>query len=195
MKKLFVLALALVATAAFAEELAIGSTAPGFTLTNAADGKTVSFKPGDGKTSVVVFTCNHCPYSKAFEDRIINLGREYAKKGVAFYAVNPNDDASYPDETMDKMRERAQSKKFSMPYLKDGDSSIARAYGARVTPHVFVVDGTGTIRYRGYVDDSAKADEREHSGLSDALDALLTSKDVEKTSTKAFGCTIKWKKA
>lgn len=194
MKKLSIIALILLTTAAFAEELAIGAKAPGFTLTNAADGKSVSFKPGNGKTAVVVFTCNHCPYSKAFEDRIVGLGREYAKKGVVFYAVNPNDDLSYPGESMDKMRERARTKNFSMPYLKDGDSSIARAYGARVTPHVFVVDGTGTVRYRGYVDDSARVDEREHTGLSDALDALLASRNVEKTSTKAFGCSIKWKK-
>lgn len=193
MKKPLVLSMALLATVAMAEELAVGANAPGFSLVNAVDGKTVAFKPGDGKTSVVIFTCNHCPYSKAFEDRIVALGRDYARKGVAFYAVNPNDDSAYPSETLALMKDRAKAKNFSMPYLKDGDSSVARAYGARVTPHVFVVDGTGKVRYRGYVDDNAKTEEREHSGLSDALDALLTNQNVKQTATKAFGCTIKWK--
>ncbi|HEY5609777.1 MAG TPA: thioredoxin family protein [Thermoanaerobaculia bacterium] len=189
------LALVLVATIACAsEELAIGAKAPGFSLTSAVDGKTVTFAPGDGKLSVVVFTCNQCPYSKAFEDRINSLARDYGAKGVVFYAVNPNDEAIFAEESMAVMKERATAKKYPMPYLKDADSSIARAYGARVTPHVFVVDGTGVVRYRGYVDDSAKPEKREHTGLSDALDALLAKSDVKVVDTNAFGCTIKWKK-
>src|SRR5687767_13608492 len=193
MKKLLVLSMALLATAAMAEELAVGANAPGFSLVNAIDGETVAFKPGDGKTSVVIFTCNHCPYSKAFEDRIVALGRDYAKKGVVFYAVNPNDDAAYPSESLALMKDRAKAKNFSMPYLKDGDSSVARAYGARVTPHVFVVDGSGVVRYRGYVDDSAKPEERKTTGLTDALNSLLNGRDIATTDTRAFGCTIKWK--
>ena len=176
-----------------ADELAIGADAPNFSLVNTADGKTYSFKPGDGKPAVVVFTCNHCPYSKAFEDRIVELGREYGKKGITFYAVNPNDDEKYPAETADKMKDRATTKNYPFPYLKDGNSEVARAYGARVTPHVFLVDARGKVAYRGYVDDSAKSDEREHEGLSEAMDALLADKAIQKASTKAFGCTIKWK--
>lgn len=176
-----------------AKELDIGSKAIPFSLVDAVDGKTVSFKPGDGKPAVVIFTCNHCPYAKAFEQRILTLAADYAKKGVAFYAVNPNDDVKYPEETMEKMKERATAKNYTLPYLKDGDSAIAKAYGAKVTPHVFVVDGTGNVRYRGYVDDSAKPDERQDTGLSNALDQLLAGKPVSNTATKAFGCTIKWK--
>lgn len=176
-----------------AAEVAVGAKATGFSLVNAANGETVTFKPGDGKTSVVVFTCNHCPYAKAFEQRILTLAADYAKKGVAFYAVNPNDDEKYPDETMEKMKERALEKKYTLPYLKDGDSAIAKAYGAKVTPHVFVVDGKGDVRYRGYVDDSAKPEERKDAGLANALDQLLAGQEVANASTKAFGCTIKWK--
>ena len=91
------------------------------------------------------------------------------------------------------MRARATSKDYPFPYLKDGDSTIARAYGARVTPHVFVVDGSGVVRYRGYVDDSAKPEQRQHTGLTDALDALLAGRAVPQTATRAFGCTIKFK--
>lgn len=194
MKQLLFALLILCAPLALADELAVGTTAPAFSLKNAVDGKTVAFKPGDGKLSVIVFTCNQCPYAKAFEPRLIALGRDYAKKGVTFYAIDSNDDAAYPIETEAEMKARAVDRGYPFPYLKDGDSSIARAYGARVTPHVFVVDGKGTVRYRGYVDDSAKAEERQHSGLSDALDALLAGKDVSTASTRAFGCTIKWKR-
>jgi len=193
MKKMFALTLALVASVALADELAVGATAPSFSLVNTVDGKTCSFKPGDGKITVVVFTCNSCPYSKAFEQRLASLGSEYGKKGVVFYAINPNDDVAYPSESADKMKARAAEKKFPFPYLKDGNSEIARAYGARVTPHVFVVDGGGKVRYRGYVDDSAKAEEVEHTGLQDALDSMISKAEIQKTSTRAFGCTIKWK--
>ena len=196
MKRLLLaLVLLAVATVVIAEELAVGAKAPGFALTNAVDGKTVRFAPGDGKLSVVVFTCNQCPYAKAFEDRIVALGRDYAKRGVTFYAIDSNDDAAYSVESSAEMKSRAQAKNYPFPYLKDGDSRIARAYGARVTPHIFVVDGKGVVRYRGYVDDSAKPEERQHTALHDALDSLLANKDVAVTATKAFGCTIKFKPA
>ena len=94
-----------------------------------------------------------------------------------------------------EMRARALTKNYPYPYLKDGDSAVAHAYGARVTPHVYLIDGSGTLRYRGYVDDSAKPEERKTTGLSNALDDLLGGKAVSNQTTHAFGCTIKWKKA
>jgi thiol-disulfide isomerase/thioredoxin len=195
MKKVFAtLVLFAAATACFAaDEVAIGATAPKFSLVNAADGKTVAFNPGDGKLSVVVFTCNQCPYAKAFEPRIIELAKQYQPKGVVFYAVNPNDDARNSIESLDNMKARAAEKGYTFPYLKDGDSATARAYGARVTPHVYLVDGKGTVVYRGYVDDSARPEERKTTGLTNALDELLAGKAVSNQATKAFGCTIKWK--
>ena len=102
-------------------------------------------------------------------------------------------DAAYPVETAQEMKSRATSRSYPFPYLKDGDSRVARQFVARVTPHVFVVDGAGVVRYRGYVDDSAKPAEREHTGLNDALDALLAGKEVKVAATKAFGCSIKFK--
>jgi thiol-disulfide isomerase/thioredoxin len=194
MRKTFLfLLLAGLAAASVADELAIGATAPKFALVNAVDGKTVAFKPGDGKLSVVVFTCNQCPYAKAFEPRIVELARQYQAKGVAFYAIDPNDEAQYAVESLAEMKARATAHGYSFPYLKDADSAIAHAYGARVTPHVYVIDGGGTLRYRGYVDDSAKAGERRTTGLSSALDDLLAGKAVSNQTTRAFGCTIKWK--
>jgi len=193
MKKALAMALMFVAAAAVADELAVGAKAPAFSLANAVDGKTYAFRPGDGKISVVFFTCNQCPYAKAFEPRLIEIARQYQSKGVVFYAIDPNDEGRFSEETLANMKDRAVSKGYPYPYLKDNDSSIARAYGARVTPHVYVIDQTGTLRYRGYVDDSARPEERKTTGLTDALDALLANKPVANTATHAFGCTIKWK--
>lgn len=190
----FGLVFALAAAVAGAQEqIAIGAAAPNFTLVNAIDGKQVAFKGDDNNLKVVVFTCNQCPYAKAFEPRIIEVAETFGPKGVKFYAVNPNDDAKYAEETLENMKARAEAKEYPFPYLKDGDSKIARAYGARVTPHVFVVDGKGTVVYRGYVDDSAKKDERKTTGLTDALNSLLNGREIANADTRAFGCTIKWK--
>lgn len=183
----------LFAVVACAEELAVGAKAPQFSLVNAVDGETVSMKPNDGRVKVVIFTCNACPYAKAFEPRIIEVAQKFGHKGVTFYAIDPNDDSKYSDETLANMKARAEKMEYPFPYLKDGDSSIARAYGARVTPHVYVVDGDGIVRYRGYVDDSAKVAERKTTGLTDALNALLNGREVANGETRAFGCTIKWK--
>ena len=192
-KTLLAVSLLLVAVTLCAAELEIGTKAPKFSLVNAVDSKTVSLNPGDGKLHVVVFTCNQCPYAKAFEPRIIEIAKTYQAKGVSFYAIDSNDDARYPEESVASMRSRAVAKGYSFPYLKDGNSEIAKAYGARVTPHVYVVDRKGAVRYRGYVDNSAKPDERKTTGLTDALDALLAGKPVANASTNAFGCSIKWK--
>lgn len=193
MKKLCLIAMLLGAAVACGDELAIGAKAPNFALVNVVDGKTVAFQPGDGKVSVVVFTCNGCPYAKAFEPRIVELAKQYAAKGVKFYAINPNDDDRYPVETAELMKQRATEHGYLFPYLKDGDSAVARAYGARVTPHVFVIDKSGAVRYRGYVDDSAKPEERRTAGLTDALDSLLAGHEVANNTTRAFGCSIKFK--
>ena len=193
MRKMVLAALILFPVIALAGELAIGVTAPGFNLVNAVDGKSYAFKPGDGKVSVLVFTCNQCPYAKAFQQRLNDIANEYASKGVAFYAINPNDDQKFEEETLDNMKARAVAQKYPFPYLKDADSSVARAYGARVTPHVFVVDGKGVLRYRGYIDDSAKPEQRSKTGLTNALDALLANQPVTETETREFGCSIKFK--
>lgn len=195
MKKQVMLGLVMLLAAAVAgaEELAVGAKAPDFKLVNAIDGKEVAFKANDDKLKVVVFTCNQCPYAKAFEPRIIEIAERFGPKGVAFYAVNPNDEAKFSEERLENMKARAVEKGYPFPYLKDGDSTTAKAYGARVTPHVYVVDGSGTVVYRGYVDDSAKPDERKTTGLVDALNATMNGREIVNKETRAFGCTIKWK--
>lgn len=193
MKKVFAVALMLVAGSLAAAELEIGAKAPAFSLVNAVDGKTVEMKPDDGFMKVVVFTCNQCPYAQAFEPRLIEIANKWRGKGIRFYALDPNDDTRYPEESLAGMKKRAEEKDYPFPYLKDGDSAIAKAYGARVTPHVFVVDGEGIVRYRGYVDDQADPAKRQTTGLTDALGALTNGREVANASTRAFGCSIKWK--
>jgi thiol-disulfide isomerase/thioredoxin len=194
MKKMLAVALVLMAGSLYAgEELAVGAKAPAFSLVDAVDGKTVAMKPDDGMLKVVVFTCNQCPYAKAFEPRLIEIANKWGHKGIHFYAVDSNDDAQYAEETLANMKARAEDRGYPYPYLKDGNSAIARAYGARVTPHVFVIDGTGVVRYRGYVDDQADPAKRTVTGLTDALGALTNGREVANAETRAFGCTIKWK--
>lgn len=200
MKKLGFVVLMLVATLAVAEEptavtqeLGSGAKAPAFSLVNATDGETVAMDPNDGKLKVVIFTCNQCPYAKAFEPRLIELANRFGHKGVRFYAVNPNDETKFAEETLANMKARAVAQEYPFPYLKDGDSKVARAYGARVTPHAFLIDGDGLIRYRGYIDDSAKPAERKTEGLINALNALMSGRDIAAAETRAFGCAIKWK--
>ena len=107
MRKLFAFAMMFLAAAALADELAVGMKAPAFSLINAVDGKTVAFKPADGRLSVVFFTCNQCPYAKAFEPRLIEIAKAYEAKGVKFYAIDPNDDARYAEETLANMKARS----------------------------------------------------------------------------------------
>jgi thiol-disulfide isomerase/thioredoxin len=110
MKKLGMVVLVLAATLAVAEELGSGAKAPGFSVVNATDGGTVTMKPDDAKLKVVVFTCNQCPYAKAFEPRLIEIANRYGHKGVSFYAVNPNDDSQYSQESLANMKARAEEK-------------------------------------------------------------------------------------
>lgn len=145
---------------------------------------------------VVIFSCNHCPYVQAWEDRMVQLQADYGPKGVQLIAVSANDVAQYPDDSFPSMRERARQKGFNFPYLYDESQQVARAYGAERTPEVFVFDKARGLRYHGAIDDNY--DEpgavKEHY-LRRALDAVLAGKTPAVAETKPVGCTIKWKAA
>jgi peroxiredoxin len=176
-------------------QLEPGTKAPSFSL-KGIDGKVHSLPELKGeKATVVVFTCNHCPFAKAYEDRLIGLAKAYASQGVRFVAINPNDPKVQPQDGLEEMIARAKEKGLPYPYLVDDTQEIAKAYGAQVTPHVFVLDAEGVLRYRGRVDDSAKEGEVKSRDLRDALDALVAGKPVPVPATKAFGCGVKWKKS
>ena len=142
---------------------------------------------------VVVFSCNHCPYVQAYEDRLIAIQRDYAARGVQLVAINSNDDVNYPEDNFDNMVARAKAKGFNFPYLRDASQEVARAYGATHTPQLFVFDQDRRLRYTGKIDDNwQRPDAVSRRYLREALDALLEKKQPTEPSTHAIGCTIKW---
>lgn len=147
----------------------------------------------DKRVVVVMFSCNHCPYVKAYEDRFVEIRRQYADKGVVIVAINPNDDSVFSEDSFENMVIRAREKGFNFPYLRDEDQSVAKAYGAEKTPEVFVFDERRVLRYHGRIDDNAWNPKRvKVHYLRDALDALLDRRAVPVEETSPVGCTIKW---
>jgi len=146
------------------------------------------------KAVVVIFSCNHCPYVRAWEDRMVEVQADYASRGVQLVAINSNDAVKYPEDSFEKMKERAREKKFNFPYLRDEGQEVAKAYGAERTPEVFLFDKTGALRYHGVIDDNYDDPAAvKIRYLREALDAVLTGTLPRTTETKPIGCTIKWK--
>ena len=183
--------------------LPIGSSAPNFSLPG-VDGKTytlASFK--SSPILAIVFTCNHCPTAQAYEERIIQLTKDYKKKGVAVVAISPNDPKSvnlnelgYTDlsDSYPEMKIRAKEKGYNFPYLYDGETqSVAKAYGPVATPHIFIFDKERKLSYQGRIDDMENpAKTPTNHDARNAIEALLAAQKVPVTSTKVFGCSIKW---
>ncbi len=175
-----------------AAEPKAGDAAPGWSGLIGVDDKKHSlddFK--SAKALVVVFTCNHCPVAQAYQDRLIAVAKDYKSKEVELVAVNVN---NIPEDRLDKMKERAKEKKFEFPYLYDPTQKVGHDYGAKVTPHVFVLDKDRKIAYVGAVDDEMKADKVKKQYLRDALDAVLAGKTPAVPTTKPVGCAIKYEK-
>lgn len=182
------------------ETLKIGSPIPEFSNLPGADGKKYSVKDFDkNKILVVVFSCNHCPYIKAYEDRMIAFQRDFARKGVQLVAINSNETQNYPEDNYEEMVRRAKTKGFNFPYLRDENQSVATAFGATHTPEFFVFSTEGgdekrSLRYHGKFDDNHQnPDAVTVSYVRDAVDALLAGKKVSVAETHSIGCTIKWK--
>lgn len=175
----------------------VGDVAQDFSLKN-IDGKMVSLASyKKAKGFIVTFTCNHCPYAKLYEDRIIELHNSFASKGYPVVAINPNDVTKQPEDSFDNMKKRAQEKSFPFAYLYDESQEVAAAFGATRTPHIYLLKKEGTelkVKYIGAIDDSPRnADDASELFVSDAINALLKGKEIKKTHTKAIGCSIKWK--
>ena len=177
------------------ESLAIGSVAPSFKKLPGVDGKSYSLEDFAGaKLLVVVFSCNHCPYVQAYEERIMSFEKEYRAKGVCLVAINSNEVENYPEDNFDEMVKRAKLKGFDFPYLRDEDQSVAEGFGATHTPEFFILDNKRKIRYHGKMDDN----HQNPSGVKrryvqEAVDALLSGKPVAEPETYSIGCTIKWR--
>lgn len=182
--------------------LAIGATAPEFSL-KGVDDKTYTLKTfSDSKFLAIVFTCNHCPTANAYEGRLKKLVEDYKRKSVAVVAISPNDPKSvrldelgYTDlgDSFEEMKIRAKQQELNYPYLFEGDENgVARKYGPTATPHVFLFDADRKLRYVGRIDDSEREAYVKVHDLRDALDALIAGQEVKAPKTNAFGCSIKW---
>ena len=144
--------------------------------------------------TLVVFTCNHCPFAKMWETRIVELGNTYAAKGIGVVAVNANDPAVAADDSYDKMIERAKERGMQFPYVVDATSNVARAFGASRTPEAFLFDANGKLVYHGAIDDNGQEPEKvTNTYLKNALDAVVGGKDVPVKETKSIGCGIKFR--
>jgi peroxiredoxin len=170
---------------------AIGEGAPTFTLPDTAG---TIHAPDGASATVVVFTCNHCPYALAWHDRIIGVASDYADRGVSMLAINPNDADRYPRDSLDAMRARVEGGEFGdVPYLRDESQEVARAYDARTTPDLFVLDSGGVLRYRGAPDGDQDDPSEDAAWLRGALDAVLEGRAPDPDETRPVGCSIKWK--
>lgn len=194
---IFILTLILGTSIALAEGYKPGDKATDFSLKN-VDGTMISMADyDDARGFIVIFTCNHCPYSKKYEDRIIALDAKYKEKGYPVIAINPNDPAKQPEDSYPMMQERAKEKGFSFPYLFDETQEYASTYGATRTPHVYILqkeDGGLFVKYIGAIDNNVKSEQLvDEKYVENAVDALLAGNDPEEDYTRAVGCTIKWK--
>ncbi len=172
-----------------------GDKATDFKL-KSVDGKMYSMSDyKDAKGFIVVFTCNHCPFAVKYEDRVIELAKKYKSKGYVLLAINPNDPSVVPDDSFDKMKERAKEKSFTFPYLFDEGQKIFPQYGATKTPHVFLLDKNLIVKYIGAIDDNVDdaSAVKEHY-LENAIADLEKGKEPAVAVTKAIGCSIKVKK-
>ena len=173
--------------------LTIGDATPAHVLPD-TDGNGWSFGgASEAPATVVVFTCNHCPYALAWQDRIAQVADDYAARGVRVLAVNPNDSDRHPGDSSEAMRDRVAREQWTIPYLRDDTQEVAREYGAKVTPDVFVLDSEGRLRYRGAPDADYDKPSEQAEWLREALDAVLSGAVVARPETKPVGCSIKWK--
>lgn len=172
------------------KSLEVGDPAPAWSKLEGVDGKKHSLADlKEAKAVAVVFTTNHCPVAKAYEDRLVALHKQYADKGVALVAINVNNNEA---DRLPKMKERAEEKGFQFDYLYDSSQKIGRAFGATVTPHAFLLDGNRKVVYMGAIDDNQDEDKVENHYLKDAIDAVLAGNAPEPATTKQFGCGIQY---
>ena len=177
-------------------ELEIGSAMP-LVDHQLADisGKTMTLTNAKGDAgTLVIFSCNTCPWVLAWEDRYVTLAQEFIPKGIGMIAVNSNESQFERDDSMEEMVEHAQEMGYNFPYVQDPGSKLATAFGARKTPHIYLFDEKDKLVYRGAIDDNARKPRKvKQTFLADAMDALLTGEKIDPVSTKALGCSIKFK--
>ena len=174
--------------------ISIGERAPDFELPGTDGAGHALSANGPAAATVVYWTCNHCPYALAWHDRMLDVARDYADRGVRFLAINSNDAEGYPADSFEAMVNRVEQEgEWPHPYLYDESQQVARAWGAEKTPHVFVLDPELKLRYLGAPDADYDDPSQRAAWVREAVDAVLEGRDPERQETLAVGCTIKWK--
>jgi peroxiredoxin len=191
----FMALVASVSVAASAFGINIGDKAPSTSVKmKNVDGREVSIADVAGKEgTLVIFSCNHCPFVKAWQGRIASIGNAAKGKGVGVIVINSNDPASYPEDSFTEMQARAKQLGFTFPYVVDATSGVARSFDATRTPEAFLFDKDGKLVYHGAIDDSQKVDQVSKHFLQDAIDAATAGKDIPVKETKFVGCGIKYR--
>jgi peroxiredoxin len=179
--------------------LSIGDPMPNFTLP-AVDGLTITAADIKDPVLCIIFTCNHCPYAKAYEDHLVELGEDIDQEGGQIILINSNDSTHYPEDDFEHMQKKAEEKHYPFPYCHDESQEVAKAYGALCTPHCFVFDAERKLRYKGCIGKYLGKMVPTTKGvseynLSDACHALLDGKEPPENEVNAIGCSIKWKEA
>lgn len=177
--------------------LPLGTEAPDFALLDTVSGKEMSLSEiQSDKATVVMFTCNHCPYVLHINEELVGLATEYMKKEVAFVAISSNDIENYPQDAPDKMTALAKEVGYPFPYLYDATQVVAKAYDAACTPDFYVFDGEMKLQYRGRLCASRPKTDVPVTGedLRAAIDAVLTGTPVSEKQYPSAGCNIKWLK-
>jgi len=176
-----------------ARALDLGAPLPARTVAmRNVDGRPVTIAATRGaKGTLVLFTCNHCPWVRAWEERFVRIGNEARTRGIGMIAINSNDPSAYPEDAFDAMQERAKSHGYRFPYAEDATSEVARAFGATHTPEAYLFDAGGRLVYHGTVDDDARhPDQVRQHFLADAVAAVAQGRAVPVAETKALGCGI-----
>lgn len=177
-------------------KFALGAKAPDFVLPDVRSGKTVCLQElKSEQATVMMFICNHCPYVKHVKDELVRLAHDYQPKGVAFVAISANDAVQYPEDSPERMKQVANEWGFTFPYLYDETQEVAKAYDAACTPDLYIFDGKLQLVYHGQLDDSRPKNDKPVTGrdMRNALDAVLSGKEVNKEQVPSVGCNIKWK--
>ncbi|MGA2757225.1 MAG: thioredoxin family protein [Solirubrobacteraceae bacterium] len=171
---------------------AIGALAPNFTLPDTYANAT-PLRDVDSPVTAVVFTCNHCPYALAWHERVQAVARDYGPRGVRILQINSNDAERFPHDSLAAMSARVAAGEFASPYLHDATQEVAHAWGAAVTPDVFVLDTDGRLVYHGAPDADYRDESLAAAWLRDALDAALEHRQPDPAQTEPVGCSIKWR--
>lgn len=176
--------------------LPLGTKAPEFNLIDTRNDKKISLQEvKSDKATVIMFLCNHCPYVKHIQKKLVEITNKYQKNGIRFIAINSNDTQKYPADSPEKMKQEAETQGYQFPYLYDETQEVAKAYQAACTPDFYIFDKNLSCIYRGRFDDATPGNNNPVTGkdLTNALDAILAGKHVDAAQHASLGCNIKWK--